>query len=314
MAVLREEAGVELERGGEVFGEVGGVVAAGVDVEFVGDMAGGEDFVERRGAGFEAVVVLVAAVEVNLEAGEIGGMGEGDGAVAIPEGGVGRIAEDAAENAGAGRAGRRGAEEAGKFFDEGGAVCANGTEELRMAEREMESAVATHGDTGDGAVGAAGSGAVAVFDEGEKFLKEKIFVAVFSVARIDVEAGAAVGSGDEEVLELLFFALVFDEVPEAGVDEELFVIAEAVKVVEDGEFLGFVGVERGGEDDAIGDRAREDFGGEGVALDAAGGGGGGEVKEVKEEQEVKEEARHRSGEWRVTSGERREVCSVTRVP
>lgn len=36
---LREEAGVELEGGGEMVGEVGGVVAAGVDVEFVGDVA-----------------------------------------------------------------------------------------------------------------------------------------------------------------------------------------------------------------------------------------------------------------------------------
>jgi hypothetical protein len=64
--LLREEAGVELERGGEMLGEVGGVVAAGIEMEFVGDAARGEDFVESGGAGVEAVVVVVAAVEVDF--------------------------------------------------------------------------------------------------------------------------------------------------------------------------------------------------------------------------------------------------------
>jgi hypothetical protein len=64
--LLGEEAGVELEGCREVGGEVGGVVAPGVDVEFVGDVAGGEDFVERGGAGFEAIVVLGAAIEINF--------------------------------------------------------------------------------------------------------------------------------------------------------------------------------------------------------------------------------------------------------
>ena len=48
---LLEKVRVELEGGGEVVGEVGGVVAAGVEVEFVGDVARGEDFVEGGGAG-----------------------------------------------------------------------------------------------------------------------------------------------------------------------------------------------------------------------------------------------------------------------
>jgi len=64
-----------LERGGEMLGEVGGIVAAGIEMEFVGDAARGEDFVEGGGAGVEAVVVVVAAVEINMEAGEVGGTG-----------------------------------------------------------------------------------------------------------------------------------------------------------------------------------------------------------------------------------------------
>ena len=153
----------------------------------------------------------------------------------------------------------------------------DGAEELRVTEGEMERAIASHGDARDGAVGAAGSDAVALFDKGEKFLEEEVFVTVLAVAGVDVEAGAAVGSGDEKVLELFFVALVFDEIPEAGVDKELFVVTEAVKGIEDGEFFCFVGVEGGGEDDAVGDGAGEDFGGEGVAFDAAGGGSDREV-------------------------------------
>ncbi len=63
---LLEKVRVELEGGGEVVGEVGGVVAAGVEVEFVGDVAGSEDFIEGRGAGLETVVVLVAAIEIDF--------------------------------------------------------------------------------------------------------------------------------------------------------------------------------------------------------------------------------------------------------
>jgi len=105
-----------LERGGEMLGEVGGIVAAGIEMEFVGDVARGENFVESGGAGVEAVVVIVAAVEIDFQAGEIGGAGKDEGAVLVPENGIGRIAEDAAEYARARRTGR-GAEKAGKFFD-----------------------------------------------------------------------------------------------------------------------------------------------------------------------------------------------------
>src|SRR5215469_2620245 len=118
----------------------------------------------------------------------------------------------------------------------------------------MERAVASHGDAGDGAVGASRGCAVSFFNQREKLLEKEILVAAVAVAGVDVEARGAVGRGNEEVLELLFVAPVFDEIPEAGVDEELFVVAEAVKIVEDRKFLGFVAVEGGGEDDAIGDR------------------------------------------------------------
>ena len=73
-------------------------------------------------------------------------------------------------------------------------------------------------------------------------------------------------------------------------DWELFVVAEAVEGIEDGEVFCSVGVEGWRKNDAVGNAAGEDFAGEGVAFDAAGGRECGEVKEVEEEKEVEERA------------------------
>jgi hypothetical protein len=162
---------------------------------------------------------------------------------------------------------------------------------LWMSECEMKRAVAAHGNAGDGAIGAAGTDAVVVLDKREKLLEKEILVADFAVAGIDVEAGFAGRSGDEEILEAVFFAEVFDEVPAAGVEESLLVVAEAVEEIQDGETAGFVGVKAGGKENAIGNGAREDSAGDGVALDAAGGGvRTREVKKVEESEREKEKA------------------------
>jgi hypothetical protein len=71
-------------------------------------------------------------------------------------------------------------------------------------------------------------------------------------------------------------------------DEKLFVVTEAMEFVEDGETPGFVGVERDGKYDAVGNVATEDFAGQGVAFDTAGGGGTRDAQEVKEVNEGKE--------------------------
>jgi hypothetical protein len=155
-----------------------------------------------------------------------------------------------------------------------------------MSESEMQSSVAAHGNAGDGAIGAAGANAVVAFDEGKEFLKEKIFVAEFVVAGIDIEGGFAGGGGDEEILEAAFFAKIFDQVPAVGVEKGLLVVAEAVKEIEDGEAARSVGVKAGRQEDAIRNGASEDFAGDGVALDAAGSGlSGREIKEVQAGEE-----------------------------
>ena len=112
-------------------GEVGVVMAAGVKVEFVGDMSSSEDFVEGGGASFEAEVVLIAEIEINFQASEICGTGESERAVLLPVGRINRIAEDTAEDASA----RRGSGGKGwNFLDEGGAVGADAGKKLGMAE------------------------------------------------------------------------------------------------------------------------------------------------------------------------------------
>jgi hypothetical protein len=126
--VSGKQSGVERERGVEVCGKVGPVVAAGIEMELVGDFAGNEDFVESHSAGVEPEIVFGAAIEIDFQAGKRSGASESEWAVALPKGGIGWQAEDAAEDAGT--AGSGGAaisgEEDGKFFDEGGAVGADG--------------------------------------------------------------------------------------------------------------------------------------------------------------------------------------------
>jgi hypothetical protein len=286
-----KKRGVEGEGGFEVSGEIGPIVAAGIKMEFVGDFAGGEDFVESGGAGFEAEIVFGAAIEINFHAGERRRAGKNERAVAPPEGRIGRLAENAAEEAGTASSGRVvvSGEESGKFLDEGRTVGADGGEQFGMMEGEMERAVAAHGNAGDGAIGAAGTYAIEAFDERKKFLQEKILVAGFAVPGIDVEAGRAGGSGDKEILEAPFFAEILDEIPGAGAEEGLLIVAEAVEEIEDGEAAGLVGVKAGRQENAVWNRARKNFAGDGVAFGAAGGGGGArEVEEVEEVKEVKD--------------------------
>ena len=68
---------MESQRSRDVRGEVAWVVAAGIDMELMSDFARRENFVQCGGSGLEAVIVLVAAIEVNLQAGEICGTRQG---------------------------------------------------------------------------------------------------------------------------------------------------------------------------------------------------------------------------------------------
>jgi hypothetical protein len=77
------------------------------------------------------------------------------------------------------------------------------------------------------------------------------------------------------------------------VDEELFVVAEAVEGIKDRKVFCLVSVKRWRKNDAVGNAVRKDFAGDGVAFDAACGGEEREVYEVKEGKEVKEKTEER---------------------
>ena len=82
-----------------MFGEILPIVPAGINVGFVRNVARAENFVEGCSAGFKAEIVVIAAIKINFESSEIRGTRKKQWTVAIPESGIGRRAEGAAENA-----------------------------------------------------------------------------------------------------------------------------------------------------------------------------------------------------------------------
>ena len=96
--------------------KITGVVATGVDVEFVGDVAGSEDLVERRGAGLEAEIVLIATVKIDFQTGQISSTSERNWTIAVPVSLVRGNSENTTEHPRAGRI-WRGAKKRGQLFD-----------------------------------------------------------------------------------------------------------------------------------------------------------------------------------------------------
>src|SRR5260370_37927727 len=172
-------------------------------MEFVRNFAGGKHFGDSSSGGVESDIVVGTAVEIDTRARKRSAGGESEWAVAVPDGRAWRHAEDAGEEAGTAGSGDAAIaeEKDGQFFDESRAVGADGREQFGMSEGEMEGAVAAHGNAGNRAIGAAGTDAVAAFDERKKFLQGEGLAAHFAVAGMDVEASRARGSGDEEFVE-----------------------------------------------------------------------------------------------------------------
>ena len=117
--------------------EVRPVVAAGIEMEFVRDFPGREDFVEGGGTGVETEIVIGAAVEINFQSRNRSCAGQSERTVALPESRIGGQAEDGPKHAGT--AGSRHAAISGKerrkFFDQRRAVSADRRKQFRMSER-----------------------------------------------------------------------------------------------------------------------------------------------------------------------------------
>jgi len=133
-----------------MLGEIVPVVAAGVEMEFVGDFLRFEQVVEILRASVETELVFGAAVEVNFHAHGAGAFfDDRERIVAVPEAAVEGLAESRthllAERLGLGIVGSANFRQ---FRDERCAVRAYGAEKLWIEESEAQRAVAAHGDAG----------------------------------------------------------------------------------------------------------------------------------------------------------------------
>jgi hypothetical protein len=86
-----------------------------------------------------------------------------------------------------------------------------------------------------------------------------------------------------------------DEVPAAGTEKHLLVVAKAVEKIEDGVAAELIGVEAGRKKNAVRDGPMKDFAGERIAFGAADGGSR-RRKEVKKAEEAEEGTARASGE------------------
>src|SRR4029077_18069562 len=100
-------------------------------------------------------------------------------------------------------------------------------------------AVSTHGHAGDALAQAPRTNAILALDERHEFLEKEVAVADLASisSRIDVKAAPTLRSDDEEVADLALLAKIFNQLPGAGVDERLLVVAETMEEVEDGMFF-----------------------------------------------------------------------------
>lgn len=267
-----------------MLGHIDPVVAAGVEMEFVGNAARAERFVQGYGAGVETEVIFRAAIKIDMQSGETRGSRDGQRIILFPESGIERRAENIAENPRPGRLARIGNGNRGKLFQQSRTMGAHGAEELRMAEGQVQSAIAAHGNPGNAAVGASGLRAIAFFDLGKKFLEKKILVTKAAVTGVYVEAGASIRRDDQKIAELTPLPEVLDKIESARMDEHLLVVAESMKKIEDRVAASFFRVIAGRQDDAVSDGMAEDFAGRGKAFGADGGAKGlwrGEAAEQK---------------------------------
>src|SRR4051794_16785719 len=146
-------------------------------------------------------------------------------------------------------------------------MSADGSEEFRMSESEAKRPVSTHRHAVDPPILARVLDAIFALDERDEFLKEEVAIADFPVCGIHVEAGAASRSRDDKFSDFSLPPKIFDQAPRATIDQSLFVVTAAVKVIEHRKTvrLRFLArlrsrvIKAGRKQGAVCDRALEDF-------------------------------------------------------
>ena len=159
----------------------------------------------------------------------------------------------------------------GKFRNQGRAVGAGGSENVRMLHAEVQRAIAPHGDAADSAGLATCNGPILVVDCRDEFLDEEILVALMAVKGIDVETLAAFRHHDDEFADLSLAHQAFPGLLPAVFTPAPRMFEEAVQEVKHRVAVGALFV-AGRERHAILHCPPKDGAGNGLAIDAGGGG------------------------------------------
>src|SRR5580704_8106587 len=138
---------MKLQRRRQMRGKILRVVPARVYMKFVGNVARVQHLVERGCSRLEPVIILVAAIEINVQSREIGCFRNRNWALLRPVRCVGWVAKRGLHCPRARRSRTFGAEKRGKFIDQRSTVGADGRKKLWMTKGHMQRAVPTHGNS-----------------------------------------------------------------------------------------------------------------------------------------------------------------------
>src|ERR1700731_3702134 len=93
-----KELRVKFQRFGNVRGKVGVIVAAGIEMKFMHNVACSKNVVESGCSSVEAIVVLVAAIEIDFQASKVRSACNCNRALLIPECRVRRTAKRSSQH------------------------------------------------------------------------------------------------------------------------------------------------------------------------------------------------------------------------
>src|SRR5580704_2063009 len=146
-----------------------------------------------------------------------------------------------------------------------------------MSERQPQGSVTAHRNSADRASLTTRANSVLAVDVRHELLQKKIAVAHRTVGGVDVKTPPALRRGDEEIAHLMLIAQIVQKCPAAAVEQRLFVVAEAVKKIQDRitprRILGCARVVARGQVNAIVNASLQDLTIQRAAIDATLRGG-----------------------------------------
>src|SRR5579875_694820 len=165
--------------------------------------------------------------------------------------------------------GNRLAEARTRFVNECWAVGGDRREKPRIKQREPQRAITSHGNAANAAGAAPGHHAIAMLDVGHEFADEKTLVIIAAIQRIDVKAVTCRWRDDQKLADAALAPKVLNQIPAAGIEQDLRVFVQAVKKIEDGEAPRFIRIVAWRQQNAVWDGTPENFAAHGAAFGAS---------------------------------------------